>query len=228
MQKEIFRDQAPMHEAYLHGGMAAIREMHRAGIIDDKTLQAWQDIDEGRETGNQDLIARGNKYLLHREQFDIIGDEYDKMRHHLPSAPAFTYALTFAGQPSIPGADSFADEYPLKIAMETLGPERLSYPDDLGPIPLPGDGVTVDNPVQGTVTVETPFPDGDISRRDDRWALIEQDTWPAYQELIRNDPQRAREIISTPVPERIDNYRLDERIDDLVRQLGDWEVRDHQ
>lgn len=229
MQREIFFDQAPMHEAYLAGGMPAIREMGRAGIINARTVQAWQQIDEGRRTGDQELVASGNEYLLRREQFDIIADDYDRMREHFPSGGAFTYtAMTFAGQPSIPGARSYADVFPLTVSAETPGPERLGYPDNLGPVPLPGGSVTVDNPAQGRVIVETPLPDGNISDRHQRWNLIEQDTLPAYQELITEDPERAREIIATPVPERIDDYRLEERLDDLEHQLLDWDARFEQ
>src|SRR5256714_8529983 len=48
MQKKIFEDQAPMHEAYLAGGVAQIEEFYRARIIDAATLEAWRQIDSGR------------------------------------------------------------------------------------------------------------------------------------------------------------------------------------
>ena len=48
MQKKIFEDQAPMHEAYLAGGVAQIEEFYRARIIDAATLEAWRQIDAGR------------------------------------------------------------------------------------------------------------------------------------------------------------------------------------
>ncbi len=57
----------PMPEAYLAGGMASIKEMYDAGLIDDKTYQAWGDIDGG-DAGR---VAAGNEQLLYREQHDV-------------------------------------------------------------------------------------------------------------------------------------------------------------
>ena len=49
MQKKIFEDQAPMHEAYVADGLPRIEELYRARIIDAATLEAWRQIDAGRE-----------------------------------------------------------------------------------------------------------------------------------------------------------------------------------
>ncbi len=56
MQKDIFSDQMPMHEAYLASGMAGIEEMYDAGLIDSATYQAWGDID----SGDPSRVADGN------------------------------------------------------------------------------------------------------------------------------------------------------------------------
>ena len=45
MQKKIFEDQAPMHEAYVAGGLPEIEEFYRARIIDEATVEAWRQID---------------------------------------------------------------------------------------------------------------------------------------------------------------------------------------
>lgn len=212
MQRDIFYDQAMMHEAYLDGGMDAIRELQAAGLIDLRTEQAWGQIDEGRLTGDRDLLEAGNAALLRREQEDIIQDNYQLMYDRPVTGPAFTYLMTALGEPSVPGADSFADYKPLWISMETPGPEN---------IPLFG----WDNPLQGEVKVRTPLPDGNIADFDDRWDFISQDTLPAFQELLREDPELAREIISSDVGDRIDDYRIYHRIDDILWHFGtDWGV----
>lgn len=81
MQKEIFEDQAPMHEAYLHGGTAEIDRMQRAGVVDTQTQNAWHQIEAGSTQSNAAMLTEGNTYLLHREQFDIIADDYEEMQH---------------------------------------------------------------------------------------------------------------------------------------------------
>jgi hypothetical protein len=141
MQKEIFEDQAVMHEAYRNGGLEAIQELHTAGLIDPRTAHAWAQIDEGHRTGNQDLLAAGNTYLLRREQNDIIQDDYQLMYDRPGSGPAFTYMMTAIGEPSIPGARSFADYKPLTERIETPGPERVPF-------------TPFDNPLQGEVEVD--------------------------------------------------------------------------
>jgi hypothetical protein len=212
MQKNIFYDQAMMHEAYLAGGTDAIHELQLAGLIDPRTEQAWDWIDEGRATGNSSLIESGNTALLRREQQDIIDADYQRMYDHPVVGPPFTYLMTAVGEPSIPGAQSFADYRPLWVTIESPGPER---------IPLVG----WDNPLQVEVNIRTPLPDGNIAHFDDRWTYITEDTLPAYQELLREDPQRAREIIASDVGERIDDYRIYHRLDSLLWHYAtDWGV----
>jgi hypothetical protein len=213
MQKEIFFDQAVMHEAYLEGGMDAMRELRAAGVSvdDDATLSAWQMIDEGRRTGNMNLVAAGNKELLWREQTKIIQDDYQAMYDHEPTGKAFTYLMTFVGTPSIPGAQGYPDVMPLTVEFETPGPDKIPF-------------VGWDNPTQGTVTVETPLPDGNIANRDDRWALIEKDTLPAFQKLLAENPEEARRIIGSSVHDRIGDQRMYHHVDDIVGQMFDWDV----
>ena len=101
------------------------------------------------------------------------------------------------------------------LSAESPGPER---------IPFVGWG----NPLQVRAEVETPFPDGNISVDHQRWALISRDTLPAYRELLEQDPEGVREILSTPVDERIEDWRLWERRDEIAAQLADWDVRVEQ
>ena len=101
------------------------------------------------------------------------------------------------------------------LSAESSGPER---------IPFVGWG----NPLQVRAEVETPFKDGNISVDHQRWALISRDTLPAYRELLEQDPEGVREILSTPVDERIEDWRLWERRDEIAAQLADWDVRVEQ
>jgi hypothetical protein len=219
MQQNIFLDQAPMHEAYLAGGVPALRDMHDAGLINQKVLQAWTDIGQGSRTGDAPLVAAGNAGLLYQEQMRIIADDYDHMRDHDgPVGQGFTYAMTVLGTPSIPGAHAFGEVYPLHVRIASPGPERLGIP---GPL-------SVDNPLQVDVDVTTPLPDGNISQRDERWKLIVNDTLPAYQRLLEDDPERVRQIVASPIETRVDAYRLEHQIDDILKRLSHWSVHVHE
>jgi hypothetical protein len=84
MQKKIFEDQAPMHEAYLAGGVAEIEKLYRARIIDIATLEAWREIEAGWREADAASIERGNRMLLFREQRDIIDRFYVRMLQFWP------------------------------------------------------------------------------------------------------------------------------------------------
>lgn len=226
MQKDIFIDAAVMHEAYLDGGLSAIRELQAAGILDRQAVQAWEDIASG-EPGR---VAAGNTALLLREQSQTIRQSYDDMYSRFPSGPAVTYGMTLVGAPSIPGARGFPDVFPLEVEAAStpdfigIEPPRIGIPGGPG-FDLPGPRIGVEIP-HAQVVVTTPLPDGNVANFDDRWALIERDTLPAYQQLLAEDPALAREIIATPVGERIEDQRLIHHIDDIAHHLAtDWDVR---
>jgi hypothetical protein len=227
MQQEIFLDMAPQHEAYTTDGMTGIRTLLDDGMIDRATYDAWASIDEGATTGNTALIQQGNEYLLRREQSEIIRDQYDAMYQRQVTGPALTYLMTLVGQPSVPGAQGFSDVFPLTASTEIgLGPEDV-YVGTPREVPIVGWGLPhigheFDNPVQGTLTITTPLPNGNIAHFDDRWALIEQDTLPAYQDMTREE---VLEVLQTPVGERADELTIDDRIDDIVKDLvTDWQL----
>jgi hypothetical protein len=79
----------------------------------------------------------------------------------------------------------------------------------------------VDNPFQGSVEITTPLPNGNIAFFDDRWALIQEDTLPAYLDLIHNDPDAAAAIVGSSVDDRIDDYRLD--VGEVIQDLLDFD-----
>jgi uncharacterized protein YukE len=214
MQQEIFRDQASMHAAYEHGGMAEIDRLYESGAIDGKAYEAWENI----ASGDPDRVTEGNTEMLRREQQDIIADDYDSMRSHPVTGEAMTYLMTVVGEASIPGAGTFADYDPLSVTMETPG---------LPGVDIPFTGVSIDNPLQGSVTVTTPLPDGNIADTVQRWDYITTDTLPAYQELLRNDPGQVRDILETDVTDRIAEYRLTntDRLGRIADDLAtNWDV----
>jgi hypothetical protein len=190
MQKKIFEDQASMHEAYLTDGMAAIEDLYRARVIDAATLDGWRQIDRGRQEHDAQLLGSGNRMLLFREQWDIIDRFYASMIEHCdPEGALFTYLMTLAGAPSVPGAHAYAERYPLTLRARGLGP---------------------------TLSLQTPLADGDIAVFASRWMLIESDTLPAYLAFVDERPAAARALVQTPIAERVRPYRLLARIGTLA------------
>jgi hypothetical protein len=199
MQKKIFEDQAPMHEAYLAGGVAEIEKLYRARIIDIATLEAWREIEAGWREADAASIERGNRMLLFREQRDIIDRFYVRMlQHDSPEGSVFTYLLTLAGAPSVPGADSYPERYPLTFVAR-----------------LP----------RAAISVCTPLADGNIAVFANRWKLIDDDTLPDYLALVRDHADEARAIVATPIGRRVGRYRLIARAGSLIAgALTRWHV----
>jgi hypothetical protein len=178
MQRKIFEDQALMHEAYLDGGLEAIRALGLAGIIDSATVRAWEQID-----GDPAQVQAGNRTLLYREQHDIIDRFYVDMREHSPpSGRVFTYLLTLAGTPAVPGTKSYCDVFPLTL---------------MAPISR-----------RARVALRTPLAAGNLALFTNRWELIEKDTLPIYQRLIAERASEARALIERPIAQRMGRFRL--------------------
>lgn len=200
MQKSLFVDQGGMHEAYLSGTPGAIDEMQRANLIDARAARAWSNI----ATARPQAVTEGNADLLYREQNQIIAKQYDDMRQHLPSGPAFTYALTAVGAPTIPAAHTPGQFKPLRLT----GTEPVAF-----------------GAAHVSEKLTTSLPDFDLSYREARWKMVSQDTLPAYQHLLATDPQRVRDIVGSDVGARIDDQRLWRQKDAIVeRLLSGWDV----
>lgn len=238
MQKQIFLDQATANQAYVDQGLNGVKALLDARFIDPKTYSAWVDIDTGKRTGNAVLISKGNEALLYREQRLIINDEYDQMYQRSPTGPAMTYLMTLVGSPSIPGAQAMAAVSPITFDATTPGPRRITTPESVGTprsvlgwnIPSVSVGIpnlNVDNPTQFKATLITPFPDANVAKFDDRWKLIQQDTLPAFRKVLAN-PAQARAIAATPVNQRIEQYRLMNRIGNLLADLTTFEIEIEQ
>jgi hypothetical protein len=75
------------------------------------------------------------------------------------------------------------------------------------------------------ISARTPLADGNIAIFEDRWRLIETDTLPAYLALIRDQPDKACEIVSTPMARRARAYRVLARAGQLVAGAAThWEL----
>ncbi|MET3174375.1 UNVERIFIED_ORG: uncharacterized protein YukE [Arthrobacter sp. UYCu721] len=203
MNKEIFLDQARQHEAYLNGGIEEINRLRDSGAIDSKTAEAWAHID----SGDADRMQEGNTALLYREQNEIIADDYDNMRNH-SGGEAVTYLVTLAGEPSIPGAKSYAEVFPYTFSVESPGPENVPF-------------TNWDNPTQFRTDFTTGFPGGNISNADQRWELIRQDTLPAYQNLLATDPAGAEQIIGSDFNDRVEQHRPTNNIPGIMDRFVD-------
>jgi hypothetical protein len=211
MNKEIFLDQARQHQAYMTGGMDEINRLRDSGAIDPGTAQEWAKI----ASGDPELVKEGNTALLFREQNEIIADDYDTMRNH-PGGEAVTYMVTLAGEPSIPGAKSYAEVFPYTFDVESPGPENIPF-------------TNWDNPAQFRTDLTTGFPDGNIADANQRWELIRQDTLPAYQNLLADDPARAGQIIGSDFNDRVEQHRPTNNIPGIMdRFLDGFSAEVHQ
>lgn len=212
MQKNIFFDQGRTHQAYNEGGIAAMLELYEAGAIPKDVYDAWV----GLDSGDTQRVSDANVEFLRREQEVVIKEDYLRMYNRPLTGQAMTWVMTQIGKPSIPGAKSFAELYPVQVAADT-GP--------INKVRIPGTPITLDNPLVVTVHVDTPFADGNVALFEDRWRLIKEDTLPAYQKLLSEDPDLARSLIAADVPERVEQYRLKNTLDDILEHLRDgWEI----
>jgi hypothetical protein len=66
------------------------------------------------------------------------------------------------------------------------------------------------SPIPGGRPFDDVVPGGNITDFQDRWDWITTDMMPTYQQLLRDNPQLAQQLIDTPVAERAQ----------LIRNLG--------
>jgi hypothetical protein len=60
----------------------------------------------------------------------------------------------------------------------------------------------------GRLRLRTPLANGNIAIFANRWQLIEEDTLPAYRAFVREHPDDARRLMSTPVARRALPFRV--------------------
>ncbi|MEV0077096.1 hypothetical protein AB0H58_11845 [Nocardia neocaledoniensis] len=125
MQKHIFLDLVPMHEAYLAEGMAGIDEMRAAGVINEHIRTAWVGIDSGTDEGRADALVR----MADREQNEIIADQWDVTAAGRDGmGRVMTYVTTVGGKAAVPGTRAPGQYDPVTVRAGGLGLR----------VPLPG------------------------------------------------------------------------------------------
>ena len=124
MQKDIFMDLAWQHAAYAHGGMAAIDDLRRQGLLTGDTYLAWQDIN----SGDPNKVAYGNMLLLRREQHDVIQGTYDQLRsRNWIEGRLFTDFLSENAQSPVPGGRPFKDVVGSHVDLAHIGPLTVGW-----------------------------------------------------------------------------------------------------
>jgi hypothetical protein len=185
MQKQVFREMAWQHEAYVSGGIEEMRRLDRAGELPSGLIDAWEDI----ASGDPERIQRGNEDLLYYEQRVVIADDYDEMkRHHGPVGLAVTYIMGLTAESPIPGGRPFRDVVTNRVGT----PEQICTPW----------GWCQDVP---SVGVELPE---NVADFESRWEWISEDMLPAYRRLLEEHPDRARAENDRSVRERAQDARL--------------------
>lgn len=199
MQKHIYFDMVPMHEAYLNGGRAAVEEFAAARLLDDNARIAWEGVFSGTNSGYADALFR----MASREQNQIIADQWD-----ITSAArdgvgrALTYATTVAAQPSVPGSRSPGKAAPLSVTGYIDGRQ---------------------------LRLRAPLPGFNWADRKPRWEYIVSDIAPSYQRLVETRPGEMHAILAMPFRDFVDTQRVARRIPDLVRDLSTgWELVEAQ
>lgn len=153
MQKHIFLDQVPMHEAYAAEGLPAIEEMYAAGVLDDNAVQAWRSLATGTVPGYNDALLR----MTDREQNQIIADQWDTTAQGRGvMGRVLTYTSTLAAKPAVPGVR----------APGVFAPTTVS--------------AVVDG---RTVSLRVPLPDFNWADRGPRWNYITGDLVPCYERM---------------------------------------------
>ncbi|WP_194824323.1 hypothetical protein [Nocardia sp. XZ_19_231] len=195
MQKHIFIDLVPMHEAYLADGMAGIDEMFAAGLLDDGMRVAWTGIDGGTEAGRADALVA----MADREQNQIVADQWDvTARGRDGMGRVLTYVTTVAGKPAVPGTRAPGVYAPVTV----WSPIAAGRP--LG--------------------LRTPLPAFNWADRETRWDYIAADLLPRHLALA-TDAAAAATVYREPFAVKLDRGRMLARLPDIIADLTtQWQV----
>ncbi|WP_062995071.1 hypothetical protein [Nocardia mikamii] len=178
MQKNIFSDLMPMHDAYVTGGLAALAEFERAGLFGADIMDAWRDV----SSGARDRIAAGNAVLLRREQQWAIGAQWDRVRHYKgPVGAAITYLSGAAGSPSVAG---------------------VVPPREFRPVRVPFTGAD-----GRPMILSLPLPSWNWSVLDDRWDYITTELLPKYKWQVENNWPALEATLRTPYEVQLESHR---------------------
>ncbi|WP_194814367.1 hypothetical protein [Nocardia sp. XZ_19_385] len=194
MQKHIFTDLVPMHEAYLAEGMAGIDEMLAAGVIDDSIRTAWQSVASGTRDGYIDALIR----MTDREQNFVVADQWDATAGGRGAiGRVLTYVSTLAGKPAVPGVRAPGNFRPAVVSADVAG---------------------------HTLSLRTPLPAFNWADREDRWTYIMGDLNPRHIDLESNPVLAASvlgEAFWNKLAQGRAIARLPELISDMTQQ---WAV----
>ena len=214
MQKEIFLDMAVAHEAYLDGGMDTIERLYANDpyLAGASAVDAWRRIDRGAATGNTELVAEGNRDLLLREQLNVIDDDYRRMKQRPVTGEAFTYVFTAAGSTVDPRCQRLRRGVPDQCRGACQHRRRAGRVAPGRPAARRGRGRGGHrHAAYRTGTSPTSTTAGRSSRRTPSRPTS---SWS------NNDPDEAARILSTPVADRVEEWRIVHRIDDIATN---WE-----
>ncbi|GAA5047539.1 hypothetical protein GCM10023318_14160 [Nocardia callitridis] len=178
MQKNIFSDLMPMHDAYVAEGLPALREFEAAGLFGDDIMTAWRDI----ASGERDRVADGNAALLRREQDWVIGRQWDQARAYKGSVgEAITYAVGAAGSPSVAG---------------------VRPPREFDPVRIP---FTMADGRPALLTL--PLPEWNWSELDPRWNYISTELLPKYKDQVENNWPALEAAMRIPYEVQMQSHR---------------------
>lgn len=196
MSKHIFMDLIPQHEAFLAGGLDAIDEYYDAGLIDDRSMEAWRDL----ASGDPDKVVEGNKDLLWREQYQTIGDQWDTARNYKGSVGrALTYLSTVAADPAIPG---------------------LEPPREYAPLTLTATDLNLNGGAVANWHMQTPLPAFNWSERDARWKYIMDEMLPTYRGLKEHNPDLWRATLDKPMQQQFLEQRALIRLPQMLTSMA--------
>lgn len=195
MQKHIFVDLVPMHEAYLADGMAGIDEMFAAGLLDDGMRVAWTGIDGGTEAGRADALVA----MADREQNQIVADQWDvTARGRDGMGRVLTYVTTVAGKPAVPGTRAPGVYAPVTVWSPIAAGQPLG--------------------------LRTPLPAFNWADRETRWDYIAADLLPRHLALA-TDAAAAATVYREPFAVKLDRGRMLARLPDIIADLTtQWQV----
>ncbi|MFE3441448.1 hypothetical protein ACFXNW_00290 [Nocardia sp. NPDC059180] len=194
MQKNIFSDLMPMHDAYVTEGLPALEEFQAAGLFGADIMNAWRDV----ASGDQTRIAAGNATLLRREQDWAIGAQWDHVRAYKGAVgEAITYVSGAAGSPSVAG---------------------VAPPREFNPVRIP---FTMADGRPALLTM--PLPDWNWSVLDARWDYITTELLPKYKWQVENNWPALEAVMRTPYEVQMESHRpllnIPQLLDSAIREM---------
>ena len=195
MQRHIFMDMIPMHEAYAAEGLPAIEELAASGNYDDYVVDAWRMLNSGEPEALAEALLR----MASREQNQVIADQWDATAAGRGDVGrVLTYITTVCGSPDVPGARSLGRFRPLTVHAEVNGQP---------------------------MAVHTPLPAFNWADREPRWEYIEQDLVPRHRELVQDHPAEADRVLGVVFRDRAEQNQILQRLLPFVSEMtSGWAV----